>query len=54
MMLVMSRREMIEDMPSFCEDVFTIMNDNELIKAWKRHGIHAGTRYYDSVEIRET
>ena len=53
MIYAATRKELIADLPiSFREqnDISSMM-DNEIIRAWKRFGIHAGTEDWDDVEI---
>ena len=55
MILTMTRRELVSDLSKAFREQndLTSMSDKKLIAAWKRHGTHAGTWDWDSVEIRE-
>lgn len=53
MIYTATRKELIADLPRAYREQndLTSMRDKDVITAWKRFGVHAGTEDWDDVEI---
>ena len=51
--LCLTREELIDDLPSVFrqQNDLVEMSDTELVAAWKRFGVHAGTWDWDHVQV---
>lgn len=53
--IVLTREEIIHDLSRAFREQNNLanMSSQDLVSAWKRHGIHAGTWEWDEIQISE-